>query len=740
MADEQRNGADLRRLVERVDYLEEQLHRQTSRIYELEQRVGRNQPPSLPRREAGQAAARSLKIPALPKLTQMDWERIVGGNWFNRLGILAIILATGFFFKHAIENQWLGPLGRVALGVVTGFSLLVAGELIRKRGYQFYAYGLAGGGVSILYLSIYAAHDLYHLIGQMTAALIMALITAIAGTLAIRYDALAIAILGLICGFLTPVLLSSDRDSQVALFGYLTLLNLGVLGIAWHRRWRLLNLLAFLATCLLSLAWWDEWYQPEKLVSTLVVFTILYLIFALTGIIGSVIRKELASELDLLLILLTGGVYFAALYRLLEPAHLPVLSGWTVLLAIFYVVQSQVTLRRGGEDRYLPLALLGLALSFLTLAIPIHFNLSWVTIGWAVEGGILTWLGLRTSRRLTRAAAGLILALAILHWFQIDLPGLAPAIGDDFLIVLNRRGVAILSVIVALIVSALLYDRLGSALHETERSRWRGGLVLTAALLVVAWISLDHWDFYRLLIEPLRDRGDSFPAISRLQNWSNLFLGSWWAFSGLSILAAGIRRQSLAARLPGLIILMLACLVALVSAIRFSGEEWHRLLFNPNFGLSLFLAIMLGIGYREYRRCEPPAIPFEAPVLSRLLISMANLTLLTGLSLELDGYFGRRDDSGSGSLIEQLGQSMLYAVYGALMIAAGAWRVNRQLRLLGLFVLAMTTIKVFLFDLSSLEQIYRVISFVVLGLILLLVSWHYQRRSGPEGRGPGNPE
>lgn len=127
-------------------------------------------------------------------------------------------------------------------------------------------------------------------------------------------------------------------------------------------------------------------------------------------------------------------------------------------------------------------------------------------------------------------------------------------------------------------------------------------------------------------------------------------------------------------------------------------------------------------------------------MLSRLLISMANLTLLTGLSLELDGYFGRRDDSGSGSLIEQLGQSMLYAVYGALMIAAGAWRVNRQLRLLGLFVLAMTTIKVFLFDLSSLEQIYRVISFVVLGLILLLVSWHYQRRSEPEGRDPGNPE
>jgi uncharacterized membrane protein len=80
-------------------------------------------------------------------------------------------------------------------------------------------------------------------------------------------------------------------------------------------------------------------------------------------------------------------------------------------------------------------------------------------------------------------------------------------------------------------------------------------------------------------------------------------------------------------------------------------------------------------------------------------------------------------------LIEQLGQSMLYAVYGAVMIAAGAWRANRQIRLLGLLILGMTTLKVFLFDLAALEQIYRVIAFVGLGLILLLVSWHYQRRS-----------
>lgn len=732
MSEERPDDSALRQLTERLDYLEAQLHRQTARIYELESRLGAGRRPTPPSKTLPQENAKALPRPENPVLTrvaQIDWERVVGGNWFNRIGIVALILAVGFFFKHAIENDWLGPLGRVTLGVVTGFALLIGGEKIRKRGYQFYAHGLAGGGICILYLSIYAAHDLYQLVGQTTAAVIMTVITVIAVALAVRYEALAIAVLGLICGFLTPLLLAGREDNQPVLFGYMALLNLGVLGIARVRRWRVLNYLAFAATCLLSFVWWDEWYQPEKLGATLVAFTILFLIFSLTGTIGSLVRQEPARELDLLLILLNGAIYFTAVHELLGPMHTAALSVVAVSLALFHFALSMSVRRWGGEDRYLAVALLGLSVTFLTIAIPIRFNLSWVTIGWAVEGSVLTWLGLRTARRSTRIAAGLVLGLALLHWFQMDLPGLSPASGESFLIILNRRGMSILAIIIALLISATLYRRLASTISARESSLWSGGMVLGAALLLVAWISFDQWDYYRLQLEPLRQRGDSLAAITRLQNWSHLFLGSWWAISGMAILGAGIRRRALAARLPGLFLLFLAGIVVFVAGLRFHREEWHTLLFNPTFVLFLLFAITLAIGYREYRRSGTLTIPFEAPVLSRIMLSLANLSLLTGLSLELDGFFERHAEFGEGGLIEQLGQSMLYMVYGASMIAAGAWRANRQIRLLGLLILAATTLKVFLFDLSALEQIYRVISFVVLGLILLLVSWHYQRRT-----------
>ena len=736
MSEAPNQDSDLRQLRERLDYLEAQLHRQTARIYELERRLGvsaashRSTVPADPPSPPNQTVRPRREWPALAKMAHLDWERVVGGNWFNRIGILAIILAVGFFFKHAIENDWLGPLGRVVLGVVTGFTFLIGGERIRQRGYRFYAHGLAGGGICILYLSIYAAHDRYQLIGQLTAAFLLTIITVIAVALATRYDALAIAILGLICGFLTPLLLAGREDNQIALFGYMTLLNLGVLGIAWARRWRALNYLAFLATTLLSYIWWDEWYQPSKLALTVVVLTILYLIFALTGVIGSLVRQEPARELDLLLILLNGAVYFGALFALLNPEHRGALSGGAVLLALFYVAQSLSVRRWGGEDHYLSLALRGLAMTFLTVAIPIRFNLAWVTISWAVEGAMLTWLGVRTGRRLTRVAAAIVLGLATLHWFQADLPGLSPAIGASFIFLLNWRGMAIFAIILALLVSAALYRRTDAAIAPAERARWSGGMALGAALLLVAWVSFDQWDCYRLLLAPLRQRDDALTAIKRLQNWSHFFLGSWWAFSGMAILAAGIRRQTFAARLPGLFLLFLAGVVALAAGFSFHGEEWHTLLVNPTFGLFLFFAATLAVGYREYRRAGTLAIPREVAILSRTMLSLANLSLLTGLSLELDGYFDRHAGLGTDGLIEQLGQSMLYAVYGAVMIAAGAWRANRQIRLLGLLILGLTTLKVFLFDLASLEQIYRVIAFVGLGLILLLVSWHYQRRSG----------
>ena len=219
---------------------------------------GAEAPPPLAATAAASEAPRTID-----RITKgRDLEALIGGNWFNRIGIFAIILGSGFFLKYAFDNQWIGPSARVMIGFIIGIGFIGSGELFRKRDYRYYAHGFSGGGIAILYLTVFAAFSFYGLIGQVPAFLFMSLVTILAVLLAAVYDALAIAILGLLGGFLTPVLLSTGKDNQVGFFSYLILLNLGVLGLAYFKQWRVLNYLTYGATFLLTLAWMAEWYAP----------------------------------------------------------------------------------------------------------------------------------------------------------------------------------------------------------------------------------------------------------------------------------------------------------------------------------------------------------------------------------------------------------------------------------------------------------------------------------------------
>src|SRR5205085_3367029 len=202
-----------------------------------------------------------------------DLEARIGGSWFNWLGIIAVVVGVSFFLKYAFDQHWIGPLGRVLLGGVTGCAILALAERLRLSGYQAYAYVLSGGGILILYLSVYAAFGFYHLIRQPFPFALMAFVTMAAVVLAARYNAYAIAVLGLIGGFMTPRLLATNVDNEVGLFGYAALLDAGVLALAYFKRWRSLNYLAFAATWLLFAGWWFKFYDDSKLWLTLFFLT-----------------------------------------------------------------------------------------------------------------------------------------------------------------------------------------------------------------------------------------------------------------------------------------------------------------------------------------------------------------------------------------------------------------------------------------------------------------------------------
>ncbi|HWW60428.1 MAG TPA: DUF2339 domain-containing protein, partial [Thermoanaerobaculia bacterium] len=164
-----------------------------------------------------------------PSLSAYQLESIIGRRWVGWVAVVLILFATAFFLKYAFDNRWIGELGRVSIGIAFGIGMCLAGFRYQQRGWRIFAQILTGGGVVLLYLSTYAAFGYYHLVGQKTAFVYLAVLIAEAAALALVYNAPAIAIMALIGGLLTPLLLHSDRNQYRSFFLYLIALDAGAL-------------------------------------------------------------------------------------------------------------------------------------------------------------------------------------------------------------------------------------------------------------------------------------------------------------------------------------------------------------------------------------------------------------------------------------------------------------------------------------------------------------------------------
>jgi uncharacterized membrane protein len=453
-------------------------------------------------------------------------ETRMGLTWINRIGVITLIIGVAFFFKYAIDNQWIGETGRVALGVLAGLAAVAAGDVLWRRGQRVFAQGLCGLGVGILYLSFYASFGFYHLLPQAAAFVLMAMVTALAGALALRYGAMAIAALGMLGGYATPVLLSTGQDAPWTFFSYIFLIDVGAVAIARPHRWRLLDLMAFLATAILYMAWFGEWFKPEKHVVATVAALAFYALFALVewsgifyavqvfagialaaiwqdatpylslsllvGAAGLVIsdqtygsdqarapmaaafsfatfwgaygiwrssngkpeetltiflflslafamylvwapfqvlvRRTMIQTQHLTVMAVNGAAYFAYSYLLLESRY----KAWLGLLAAavagvhlllgmeFWKQQSRKPQSMSGRDTRPVLLALGIALGFLTLAVPIQFTGFSITVSWALEAAALVWIGLRTRESRLLFAAVAVYLFVFLRLYLLD--------------------------------------------------------------------------------------------------------------------------------------------------------------------------------------------------------------------------------------------------------------------------------------------------------------------------------
>src|SRR6266513_807412 len=229
-------------------------------------------PPPLPE-EVLAAAASAAPQPTSAELLApqsslpaINWEQFMGAKLFAWIGGLALFLGVAFFVKYSFEHNLVPPEIRVAIGFVVGLGLVFGGVALKRKENAVTAQTLCATGTLILYTVTFACRSYYHFafFGLIPTFILMTLITAVAFLRAVRMDAIAVAILGLAGGFLTPILLSTGRDNPLGLFGYIALLDVGLLMVARRKQWSPLPILGAIGTILMQAMWLQQFFLREK--------------------------------------------------------------------------------------------------------------------------------------------------------------------------------------------------------------------------------------------------------------------------------------------------------------------------------------------------------------------------------------------------------------------------------------------------------------------------------------------
>jgi uncharacterized membrane protein len=539
-------------------------------------------PKPAPPRAAPAAPARppmftSVAQPKAPSSgPDIGFEALVGGRWLNYAGIVALLVGVAFFLKYAFDNNWIGPRGRVGIGLLAGSALFPWSQRLLEKGYRYFSEGIAGLGAAILYLSLWAGWHYYQIFSQSAAFAMMIVVTAATTLVAIGRNSERIAFLGLLGGILTPAILSTGENHEVALFTYLLALGAGMLALARVRDWKTLPPIQFAGTLVYFWGWYEEFYRPDALQTTIFFATLFFLLFAALPVVRSWREGEL-SQLEAGIVLVNALMYLVALRTMLWPVH-----RWALTLAMLTLAAAHLAAERALPQKKSSGALVarvlfaGLALTFVTLTIPVRLEGRWITMGWAIEGAILIWSGLRIRIGALRAAGFVLLAVALarLAFFPIPAP--------QFLF----------------------------------NARFAAFAVCVACLLAACWFARTS-------------------AVELGESESLVFLGA---------------------------------------------------------------------------------------------AVIANIYAVAALSLEVWDLFGRMPSLGiDRSLAQELALSLLWLVYALGLLVAGVWKKSAVLRWQALILLGVVIGKVFLFDLSFLERFYRIVSFILLGLALLLISFYYQR-------------
>ena len=655
---------------------------------------GRGDPGQTPV-ETGRAAARpvtpaiSQPLPAAGGLEPVEsLESKIGSRWLLYVGVVAIVIGASYFVKLAFENEWIDETTRVIIGAFVGVLLGYGGTRLVRAGYPLYGQMISGAGFAVLYVSIYAAFNFYHLIGQPLAFALLCGVTIAAAWLADRQRSQGLALMAVGGAFATPFMLPSNTDAQLVLFSYDAMLVAGTMYLARRGSWSALNLVSYAGTVLTILVWAGRFYTPDKFLITELFLTAFCAMFLYIVHRSQRFTKRNAG-------LVGRGLWTAPLWYYV--ASLAILHEHPLAFVVY---------------------LMTLALTGMIVARRLESSLVRLLFWCAVEVPLIVWANEHAGPTWLVGGLAIVAGVYVLTLVsQLE--------------VMVRRGLR-------------LDDRDLGLLHLNALLSYGAAYILidevrTAATAPVA-AAFALWQLVLAAGLARRDRQDAVHFVALAFTLGAIavalqFDGAWvvagWAAEGAALIWVGLREHRGWLRAGGALLLAMA--VMLLRDLLFSSPPIGRLvLLNQRAACAAFVvALLYGLARLYHRSAESADSQFRPR--SILLVAANALTLLLFTS-EIQAFWELRDlgvGSRTGLRTSQLAReamlSITWAAYATAAIVAGLRRRCAPIRYFAIVIFGITILKVFMVDLAQLDRFYRVLSIVGLGVLLLVTSYLYQR-------------
>ena len=642
--------------------------------------------------------------PSVRKQKKVNYEKFIGENLFGKIGILVFVIGVGFFVKYAIDKDWINETLRTVLGFLTGSALLVVAERLQKK-YRTFSSLLVGGAFAVFYLTVAIAFHFYHLFPQTVAFIILIVITLFMSILSVLYDRRELAIISLVGGFLAPFIVSSGDGNYMVLFTYISILNLGMFGLSIYKKWGELPVIAFVFTYLVMGLFLLTGYSTGTAIISVHLFafaTLFYFIFLLP--ILSILRIEaIKKNRGLLLVIITNNFIYLLL-GILFLRNMELAFKSEGLLSLFIAIINLVLviwLRMSKKDyKFLIYAMLGLVLTFVSITIPIQLDGNYITLFWAAEMVLLLWLYVKSKIWIYERATLVLMGLTLISYLM-DVSAVILSSSSSDTVFLNSSFATSLFVGLAAGAFALMMGHYRSLFSESRCLRyvpWNPVMLLTSAAIL----------YYTFMAEFSLHLAGATRSGMMLVFTSAAILILSYAFKKRFPI-----EQCTIPYLAGLGINVL------IYAINIWGDQWAHMSLSPvllRWLAAAFIIVNLYYVARQYYTII--GLKTHSTVYLNVLALLLWLTMVRSFLWQ------------AGVEDFDAGFSVSLSIAGFVQMALGMRLHQKVLRIISLSTFGIVLLKLILKDLWAMPTIGKIIVFIILGLILLVLSFLYQKLKG----------